>query len=171
MTLVYANIAISQQLLRFNSLKNIFLRFIGLKGLKMVWKKKFPDLKYFSLILAEKPCFSLISLTGKSLQKSPWIPWFPWSVGTLFWHILQLQFLSLVLTIFCSSHCIGWSGLLCWDVNLKHRPVRYRAYGYQVQISIVSMSFSSYLVILNNVSVFSMTIGIIHCIIHFSELK
>ena len=38
----------------------------------MVWKKKFPDLKFFSLILAEKnPCFSLISLTGKSLQKFP----------------------------------------------------------------------------------------------------
>ena len=38
-TLVYANIAISWQLLRFNVLKNIFLRFIGLKGLKMVWEK------------------------------------------------------------------------------------------------------------------------------------
>ena len=34
-------------------LKNIFLRFIGLKGLE----KKFPDLKFFSLILAEKPLF------------------------------------------------------------------------------------------------------------------
>ena len=56
-TLVYVNIAISWQLLRFNSLKNIFLRFIGLKGLKYGLEKKFPDLKFFSLILAEKPLF------------------------------------------------------------------------------------------------------------------
>ena len=76
-TLVYANIAslsaISWQLLRFNSLKNIFLRFIGLKGLKMVWKKV-PWFEFFSLILAENP------LTGKGLQN---FPWFPCSVGTL----------------------------------------------------------------------------------------
>ena len=37
-------------------LKNIFLRFIGLNGLKMVWKKS-SDLKFFSLILAENPRF------------------------------------------------------------------------------------------------------------------
>ena len=82
-TLVYANIAISWQLLRFNSLKNIFLRFIGLKGLKMVWKKKFPDLKFFPLILAEKPVFPWFPWLEKIFKNFPWIPW---SVGTL--HIL-----------------------------------------------------------------------------------
>ena len=58
-------------------LKNIFLRFIGLKRLKMVWKKKFLYLNFFSLILAQNPLFlpdfpvwkksskfSLISLIG-----------------------------------------------------------------------------------------------------------
>ena len=59
MTLVYANIAISWQLLRFNSLKKHFPQIYRFEnGLE----KKFPDLKFFSLILAEKPVF----------------PWFPW---------------------------------------------------------------------------------------------
>ena len=82
-TLVYANIAISQQLLRFNSLKKHFPQIYrskrfenGLKKSSLIWNI-FP---WFWLI---NPCFSLISLTGKSLQKFPWIPWFPWSVGTL----------------------------------------------------------------------------------------
>ena len=66
-------------------LKKIFFRFIGLKGLKMVWKKSSLIWNFFSLILAEKSLFSLISLTGKSLQNFPWIPWFPWLVGTLCW--------------------------------------------------------------------------------------
>ena len=69
MTLVYANTAslsaISWELLRFNSLKNILLRFIGLKGLK----KKFPDLNFFFLIWLKTP-FPLISLTGKSSKNS-----------------------------------------------------------------------------------------------------
>ena len=43
-------------------LKNIFLRFIGLKGLKMVWKKS-------SLIWNFFPWFWL---------KNPVFPWFPW---------------------------------------------------------------------------------------------
>ena len=64
-------------------LKNIFLRFIGLKGLKMVWEKSSLIWNFFPWFWLKKPCFSLISLTGKSLQKFPWIPWFPWSVGTL----------------------------------------------------------------------------------------
>ena len=61
-------------------LKNIFLRFIGLKGLKMFWEKKVPDLNFFPWFWLKIPCFSLISLTRKSLQN---FPWFPWSVGTL----------------------------------------------------------------------------------------
>ena len=64
-------------------LKNIFLRFIGLKGLKMVWKKSSLIWNFFPWFWLKTPCFSLISLTGKSLQNFPWIPWFPWSVGTL----------------------------------------------------------------------------------------
>ena len=91
MTLVYANIAISRQLLRFNSLKKIFLRFIGLKGLKMVWKKSSLIWNFFPWFWLKNPCFSLISLTGKSLQKFPWIPWFPWSVGTLPSRIWRLR--------------------------------------------------------------------------------
>ena len=79
-TLVYANIAISWQLLRFNSLKKHFPQIYRFKRFENGLEKKFPDLKFFSLILAENPCFSLISLTGKSLQIFPWIPW---SVGTL----------------------------------------------------------------------------------------
>ena len=63
-------------------LKNIFLRFIGLKGLKMVWKKSSLIWNFFPWFWL-KTHFSLISLTGKSLQIFPWIPWFPWSVGTL----------------------------------------------------------------------------------------
>ena len=85
MTLVYANIAISWQLLRFNSLKKHFPQIYRFKRFENGLEKKFPDLKFFPLILAENPCFSLISLTGKSLQIFPWIPWFPWSVGTLDW--------------------------------------------------------------------------------------
>ena len=83
---VYANIAslsaISWQLLRFNSLKKHFPQIFGFKwfenGLRkgsLIWNF-FPDFGW-------KPRFSLISLTGKSLQNFPWIPWFPWSVGTL----------------------------------------------------------------------------------------
>ena len=60
-------------------LKNIFLRFKGLKGLKMIWKKV-PWSEIFFPDFGWKTCFSLISLTGKSLQN---FPWFPWSVGTL----------------------------------------------------------------------------------------
>ena len=67
-TLVYANIAISWQLLRFNSLKKHFpQRFNSLKKhfpqihrfkrFENGWGKKFPDLKFFSLILAENPLF------------------------------------------------------------------------------------------------------------------
>ena len=53
MTLVYANIAISWQLLRFNSLKKHFPRVYRFKW----FGKNFPDLKFFSLILAEKLLF------------------------------------------------------------------------------------------------------------------
>ena len=64
-------------------LKNIFLGFIGLNGLKMVWKKSSLIWNFFPWFWLKTPSFSLISLTGKSLQNFPWIPWFPWSVGTL----------------------------------------------------------------------------------------
>ena len=84
MTLVYANIAISWQLLRFNSLKKHFPQIYRFKRFENGLGKKVPWFEIFSLILAENPCFSLISLTGKSLQIFPWIPWFPWSVGTLY---------------------------------------------------------------------------------------
>ena len=57
MTLVYANIAISWQLLGFNSLKKHFPQIYRFKGFKNGLEKKFPDLKFFSLILAEKPLF------------------------------------------------------------------------------------------------------------------
>ena len=61
-------------------LKNIFLRFIGLNGLQMVWKKSSLIWNFFPWFWLKTPGFSLISLTGKSLQNFPWIPW---SVGTL----------------------------------------------------------------------------------------
>ena len=83
MTLVYANIAISWQLLRFNSLKKHFPQIYRIKRFENGLEKKFPDLKFFPWFWLKTPCFSLISLTGKSLQNFPWIPWFPWSVGTL----------------------------------------------------------------------------------------
>ena len=75
-TLVYANIAISWQLLRFNSLKKHFLQIYRFKRFENGLEKKFPDLKLFSLILAENwfslffpdwkksSNFSLISLIG-----------------------------------------------------------------------------------------------------------
>ena len=59
-TLVYANIAISWQLLRFNSLRKLRLNFPQIYRFKRFengLEKKFPDLKFFSLILAEKPLF------------------------------------------------------------------------------------------------------------------
>ena len=56
-TLVYANIAISWQLLRFNSLKKHFPQIYRFKRFENGLEKKFPDLKFFSLILAEKPLF------------------------------------------------------------------------------------------------------------------
>ena len=65
-TLVYANIAslsaISWRLLRFNSLKKHFPQIFWFKRFENGLGKKFPDLKFFSLILAENPVF----------------PWFPW---------------------------------------------------------------------------------------------
>ena len=70
-TLVYANITISWQLLRFNSLKKHFPQIYRFKSFENSLEKS-------SLILAENPCFSLI---GKSLQN---FPWFLWSVGTLY---------------------------------------------------------------------------------------
>ena len=58
-TLIYANIAslstISWQLLRFNSLKKHFPQ---IKRFENGLERKFPDLKFFSLILAENPPFS-----------------------------------------------------------------------------------------------------------------
>ena len=50
--------------------------FPGLKGLNMVLKKKFPDLK-ISPDFGWKPDFP----DWKSLQN---FPWFPWLVGTLY---------------------------------------------------------------------------------------
>ena len=49
----------------------------------MAWKKSSLIWNFFPWFWLKNPCFSLISLTGKSLQKFPWIPWFRWSVGTL----------------------------------------------------------------------------------------
>ena len=57
MTLVYANIAISWQLLRFNSLKKHFPQIYRFRRFENGLGKKFPDLKFFSLILAEKTLF------------------------------------------------------------------------------------------------------------------
>ena len=57
MTLVYANIAISRQLLRFNSLKKHFPQVYRFNWFENGLEKKFPDLKFFSLILAENPRF------------------------------------------------------------------------------------------------------------------
>ena len=60
-TLVYANIAslsaISRQLLRFNSLKKHFPQIFGFIRFENGLGKKFPDLKFFSLILAGNPLF------------------------------------------------------------------------------------------------------------------
>ena len=60
-TSVYANIAslsaISWQLLRFNSLKKHFPQIFGYKRFENGLGKKFSDLKYFPLILAENPIF------------------------------------------------------------------------------------------------------------------
>ena len=81
--LVCVNIAISWQLLRFNSLKKHFPQIYRLKRFENGLGKKFPDLNYFSWFWLKTPCFSLIFLTGKSLQIFPWFPRIPWSVGTL----------------------------------------------------------------------------------------
>ena len=66
-TLVYTNIA---------SLSAISWQ-LPKKRFENGFEKKFPDLKFFPWFWLKTPCFSLISLTGKSLQN------FPWSVGTL----------------------------------------------------------------------------------------
>ena len=85
-TLVYANIAslsaISWQLLRFNTLKKLFPQIFGFKRFENGLGKSSLIWKLFPWFWLKTPCFSLISLTGKSLQNFPWIPWFPWSVGT-----------------------------------------------------------------------------------------
>ena len=81
--LVCVNIAISWQLLRFNSLKKHFPQ---IYRLKKVWKwfgKKIPWFELFSLILAENPLFFPDFPDWKSLQNFPWFPRIPWSVGTL----------------------------------------------------------------------------------------
>ena len=57
MTLVYANIAISWPLLRFKSLKKHFPQIYRFKRFENGLEKKFPDLKFFQLILAENPLF------------------------------------------------------------------------------------------------------------------
>ena len=80
-------------------LKNIFLRFIGLKGLEMVWKKSSLIWNFFPWLWLKNPCFSLISLTGKSLQNFPWIPWFPWSVGTLSTCLAPIHYLATCTTL------------------------------------------------------------------------
>ena len=53
-TLLHANIVISWQFLRFNSLKKHFPQIYRCKRFENGWEKKFPDLKFFSLILAVK---------------------------------------------------------------------------------------------------------------------
>ena len=78
-------------------LKNIFLRLIGLKGLKMFWKKSFLIWKFF-------PDFG---------WKPPFFPWFPWleKVFKIFsdfpdrWELCQniFQILSCNLHIFRTS--------------------------------------------------------------------
>ena len=57
---------------RFYSLKKKIFPWI--KRFENDLEKKFPDLKIFPLILAENPRFSLISLTGKSLQNFTGFP-------------------------------------------------------------------------------------------------
>ena len=83
MALVYADIAISWQLLSLTVLKNIFLRFIGLKGLKMVWKKVpwfqifFPDFGWKTLFFPDwkkSSKFSLNSLIGGNPDWSRFLP-------------------------------------------------------------------------------------------------
>ena len=56
---------------------------LTLKGWKWFWKKSSLISKFFPWFWLKTPCFSLISLTGKSLQNFPCIPWFSWSVGAL----------------------------------------------------------------------------------------
>ena len=80
-TLVYANIAISWQLLRFNSLRKHFPQIYRFKRFENGLEKKFPDLKFFSLILAEKPLFFPDFPDWK--KSSKFSLKFPWSVGTL----------------------------------------------------------------------------------------
>ena len=105
-TLVYANITslstIFWQLLRFNSIKNIFLR---LKGLKIIWKKSslFWIFPWFWL---KSPCFSL---TGKSLQN------FPWLMGTLQWNVWEFWTESNVATLIkISTFSVTPSPLPMW---------------------------------------------------------
>ena len=79
-TLVYANSAISLQLLRFNSLKKHFPQIYRFKRFKNGLEKKFPDLKFFSLILAEKPVFPRFPWLEKVFKIFPEFPdrWEPW---------------------------------------------------------------------------------------------
>ena len=66
----------------FNSLKKHFPQIFGFKRFENGLEKSSLIWNFFPWFWLKTSCFSLISLTGKSLQNFPWIPWFPWSVGT-----------------------------------------------------------------------------------------
>ena len=79
----------------------------------MVWKKSSLIWTFFPWFWLKTPGFSLISLTGKSLQNFPWIPW---SVGTL----LTVQEFPLLWThsnLFTMKHGLSESRLAFdWNV-------------------------------------------------------
>ena len=75
-----------------------FFRLKGLKGWKWFWKKSSLISNFFPWFWLKTPCFSLISLTGKSLQIFPWIPSFSWSVGTLSRSIASVYFSTILRT-------------------------------------------------------------------------
>ena len=126
-TLVYANIAISWQLLRFNSLKKHFPQIYRFKRFKNGLEKSSLIWNFFPWFWLKNPCFPLISLTGNSLQNFPWIPWFPWSVGTLWliqkWTTMaqMLKYLSICIQ-YQNGFFVTKCGLMALTVTLHSIP-------------------------------------------------
>ena len=138
MTLVYANIAIFWQLLRFNSLKKHFPQIYRFKRFENGLEKSSLIWNFFPWFWLKNSCFSLISLTGKSLQNFPWIPW---SVGTLlirvlsyfsgltkfqdFSSFLKTKFPGIFLFLKWFPSCFEYKSANLWNVIWeKNRPVQ-----------------------------------------------
>ena len=125
--------AISWQLLRkrFYSLKKTF--FLRLKGLKNGFEKKFPDLKIFSLILAQNPVFPWFPWLEKVFKIFPdrWEPWFNVWICSCTGKVYLRYVVAWPILLFHQDVCIVtifYSSTVMWGIFRVNRQIKKNLY-------------------------------------------